>query len=50
MLQIKDVKPKGNAESLYKADTTLVWVHYYEVAVRDTVPAALKLCLGQQQS
>lgn len=50
MLQIKDVKPKGYAESLYRAETPLAWVHYSELAGRDTVPAALRLCLGQQQS
>lgn len=30
MLQIKDVKLKGNAESLCRAETPLVWVHYCE--------------------
>lgn len=33
MLQIKDVKLKGSAESLYRAETPLVWVHYHFVWV-----------------
>lgn len=43
------MKLKGNAESLYRAETPLVWVHFCELASRDTVPADLFGSAAEQE-